>query len=114
MIRPAKPGGPTSVGFPDPIPGILHPVAPSWHEAFSTPLLLSEPGGEQRDHMDHSPKLPLEFAPDHDSPIAYMRRTREYYAAIGYTTPYRWAHYVAAPFTPLPKSLPQCKVALIT
>ena len=22
-----------------------------------------------------------------------MVRTREYYAAIGYTTPYRWAHY---------------------
>ncbi len=64
--------------------------------------------------MDHSPKLPLDFAPDHNSPIAYMRRTRNYYSAIGYTTPYRWAHYVAAPFTPLPKSLPQCKVALIT
>ncbi len=24
----------------------------------------------------------------------YMARTREYCAAIGYTTPYRWAHYV--------------------
>ena len=37
--------------------------------------------------------------PDYDPPIPYMRRTREYYAAIGYTTPYRWAHYLAAPFT---------------
>ena len=29
------------------------------------------------------------FAPDHDSPVPYMQRTRDYYAAIGYTTPYR-------------------------
>src|SRR5450759_4717512 len=43
----------------------------------------------------------LGFAPDDDAPIAYMARTREYYAAIGYTTPYRWAHYAAAPFDPL-------------
>ena len=56
----------------------------------------------------------LGFAADYDSPIPYMRRTREYYAAIGYTTPYRWAHYVAAPFTPLGKPLSQSKVALIT
>ncbi|HYZ22574.1 MAG TPA: glycine/sarcosine/betaine reductase selenoprotein B family protein [Rhodopila sp.] len=56
----------------------------------------------------------LGFAPDFDSPIPYMRRTREYYAAIGYTTPYRWAHYIAAPFTPLRKPPSQCKIALIT
>ncbi len=43
----------------------------------------------------------LGFAPDDDAPIPYMARTREYYAAIGYTTPYRWAHYVDAPFQPL-------------
>jgi hypothetical protein len=43
----------------------------------------------------------LGFAPDYDSPIPYMQRTRDYYAAIGYTTPYRWAHYVDAPFQPL-------------
>jgi glycine/betaine/sarcosine/D-proline reductase family selenoprotein B len=43
-----------------------------------------------------------------------MRRTREYYAAIGYTTPYRWAHYLSAPFTGLPKPLSQCKVAIVT
>ena len=56
----------------------------------------------------------LGFAPDYDSPIPYMRRTREYYAAIGYTTPYRWAHYLLAPFTKLTKPLSQCKVAIIT
>jgi len=29
---------------------------------------------------------------------------RDYYTAIGYTTPYRWAHYVDAPFQPLKKA----------
>jgi D-proline reductase (dithiol) PrdB len=54
------------------------------------------------------------FAPDEDAPIPYMARTREYYAAIGYTTPYRWAHYVDAPFQPLKKPLSQSRVAIIT
>ena len=56
----------------------------------------------------------LGFAPDHDSPILYMRRTREYYAAIGYTTPYRWAHYLDAPFAPLRTPLAQARIALVT
>ena len=37
------------------------------------------------------------FAPEFDAPVPYMLRTRDYYVAIGYTTPYRWAHYVDAP-----------------
>jgi D-proline reductase (dithiol) PrdB len=57
---------------------------------------------------------PSGFAPDDDAPIPYMARTREYYAAIGYTTPYRWAHYVDAPFQPLRKPLQQSRIALIT
>ena len=56
----------------------------------------------------------LGFAPDDDAPIAYMARTREYYAAIGYTTPYRWAHYADAPFQPLRKPLQQSRVAIVT
>ena len=56
----------------------------------------------------------LGFAPDYDSPVPYMQRTREYYKAIGYTTPYRWAHYIDAPFTPLKKPLSQSRVTLIT
>jgi D-proline reductase (dithiol) PrdB len=56
----------------------------------------------------------LGFAPDDDTPIPYMARTREYYAAIGYTTPYRWAHYVDAPFQPLKKPLGQSRVTIIT
>jgi hypothetical protein len=43
-----------------------------------------------------------------------MARTREYYAAIGYTTPYRWAHYIDAPFQPLRKPLSQSRVTIIT
>ena len=56
----------------------------------------------------------LGFAPDYDSPIPYMQRTRDYYAAIGYTTPYRWAHYVDAPFQPLKKPLAQSRVTIVT
>ena len=54
------------------------------------------------------------FAPDDDAPIGYMARTRDYYAAIGYDTPYRWAHHVDAPFQPLRKPLNESRVALIT
>jgi glycine/betaine/sarcosine/D-proline reductase family selenoprotein B len=54
------------------------------------------------------------FASDDDVPIPYMARTRAYYEAIGYDTPYRWAHFAAAPFQPLRKPLVQSRVALIT
>ena len=54
------------------------------------------------------------FASDEDTAIPYMARTREYYGAIGYTTPYRWAHYVEAPFQPLKKPLAQSRIALVT
>ena len=54
------------------------------------------------------------FAPDYDSPVPYMQRTRDYYTAIGYTTPYRWAHYTEAPFQPLKKPLSQSRVTIIT
>lgn len=64
--------------------------------------------------MTVSPDSSLGFASDEDVPIPYMARTREYYQAIGYTTPYRWAHYVAAPFQPLRKPLDQSRVTIIT
>ena len=57
---------------------------------------------------------PSGFAPDEDVPIPYMERTREYYAAIGYTTPYRWAHYVDAPFQRMMKPLAECRVTIVT
>ena len=54
------------------------------------------------------------FASEHDAPIPYMQRIRDYYLALGYDTPYRWAHYAAVPFQPLTKPLSACRVALIT
>jgi hypothetical protein len=42
-----------------------------------------------------------------------MRRTRDYYLALGYLEPYEWAHYATAPFVPLRKPLAQSSVALI-
>lgn len=53
------------------------------------------------------------FAPDYDSPVPYMQRTREYYKAIGYD-PYRWAHYTDVPFTPFTKKLSEARIGLIT
>ena len=64
--------------------------------------------------MDHDLDQQLGFAPDYDAAIPYMARTREYYKAIGYTTPYRWAHYVEAPFQPLRKKLSEARVSIIT
>ena len=56
----------------------------------------------------------MEFAPEHDVPIRYIEKTREYYLALGYGNPYRWAHYLAVPFTPLARPLAQSRLALIT
>ncbi len=64
--------------------------------------------------MDSDLDALLGFAPDYDSPIPYMQRTRDYYRAIGYTTPYRWAHYIGAPFTPLKKPLARSRVTIVT
>ena len=53
------------------------------------------------------------FAADLDVPVPYMQRTRDYYQALGFS-PYRWAHYVTAPFTPLAVPLARARIALIT
>ena len=56
----------------------------------------------------------MTFADDHDVPVPYMQRTRDYYVALGYANPYRWAHYVDVPFQPLAKPLAQSRVALVS
>jgi hypothetical protein len=61
-----------------------------------------------------APGTDLVFAAEHDVPIPYMQRTREYYLALGYGNPYRWAHFAEAPFTPLRTPLSRARVALIT
>ena len=53
-------------------------------------------------------------APEHDAPIPYMQRIRDYYEGLGYGAPYRWAHHAEVPFRPLEKPLAECRVALIT
>jgi hypothetical protein len=54
------------------------------------------------------------FAAEHDAPVPYLERIRDYYLALGYETPYRWAHYAEVPFTRLTKPLARCRVAIIT
>lgn len=53
------------------------------------------------------------FATEHDVPIPYLQRTRDYYQTLGYS-PYRWAHFADVPFTPLRMPLSRARVALIT
>ena len=55
----------------------------------------------------------MTFAPEHDVPIPYMQRTRDYYLALGYGA-YRWAHFDDVPFTPLGTPRARARVALIT
>ncbi len=55
-----------------------------------------------------------EFDADDDVPIQYLQRTRDWYLALGYDNPYRWAHYIAVPFQPLSKPLSQATLTLIT
>jgi D-proline reductase (dithiol) PrdB len=56
----------------------------------------------------------LDFASDEDVPTRYMQRTRDWYLALGYGNPYRWAHYSEVPFQALIKPLGASCVALIT
>src|SRR6059058_4698841 len=54
------------------------------------------------------------FAPEHDQPVPYLQRIRDYYQTLGYGTPYRWAHYAEVPFTPLTKPLRECRIGFVT
>lgn len=56
----------------------------------------------------------LRFADELDVPVAYMQRTRQWYLALGYDNPYRWAHYSDVPLKPLGKPLCESVVGLIT
>ena len=64
--------------------------------------------------MDAADRHALGFSPSYDQPVPYMQRTRAYYAALGYTTPYRWASFAHVPFTRLRKTLAESCVALVT
>jgi len=53
-------------------------------------------------------------AVDPDAPLPYLARIRDYYLALGYDTPYRWAHYDATPFQPVTKPLGETTLSIIT
>src|SRR5262249_5343477 len=55
----------------------------------------------------------VQFAADHDVPIAYMQRTRDYYQQLGFA-PYRWAHFADVPWAPLRTPLDRARVTLVT
>ena len=56
----------------------------------------------------------MELLQTHRSFVSYIDRTREFYAAQGYTKAYAWAHYDDVPFASLRKPLSQCRVGLVT
>jgi glycine/betaine/sarcosine/D-proline reductase family selenoprotein B len=47
-------------------------------------------------------------------PVPYIRRTHDWYNALGYGNPYRYAQYTDVPFQPLAKPLSRSRVALLT
>jgi len=56
----------------------------------------------------------LTFAADHDVPVCYIDRSREYYLAMGFSKPYVWTHLAEVPFAPLGKPLSQASVTVVT
>lgn len=60
------------------------------------------------------PKDDIQFADSRDVPVRYMQRLRDYYLALGYANPYRWAQYAEVPFCPLGKPLSKSCVGLVT
>lgn len=56
----------------------------------------------------------LGFADPKDQPINYLQRITDYYLALGYDNPYRWAHYADVPFAPMKKPANQARIALVT
>ena len=54
------------------------------------------------------------FTEEYDVAIPYMQRTRDYYVALGYDNPYRWASFAEVPFAPLATQLSRARIGLIT
>ncbi len=47
-------------------------------------------------------------------PLGYMARTREWYLALGYDNPYKWAHHDDVPFSGLGRPVSRSRLALVT
>ena len=56
----------------------------------------------------------MDYLRPYRSFVSYIDRSREYYAAQGYSKPYTWAHHDDGPFTPLRKPISECRVGLVT
>jgi D-proline reductase (dithiol) PrdB len=52
--------------------------------------------------------------PTHRTFVSYIDKSRDYYMALGYGNPYRWAHFDDVPFASLRRPLPNAVVTLIT
>jgi D-proline reductase (dithiol) PrdB len=50
----------------------------------------------------------------HDQPLAYIERIRNYYHILGYGAPYEWASHDVVPFAPLQKPLSEARIAIVT
>ncbi len=48
------------------------------------------------------------------SHVRYIDKTRDYYRAEGYATPYQWAHFEEIPFVRPARPLAACRVGLVT
>ena len=81
-----------------------------WVAAVDT-VHVESSGGEKMTDRDEEG---FGFAPERDAPIPYMQRIRDYYQALGYGAPYRWAQYAEVPFAPLKKPLAESRIGLIT
>ena len=46
--------------------------------------------------------------------VSYIDKSREYYAAHGYTQPYKWVYNKEVPFNTLRKPLSDCTVGVVT
>lgn len=46
--------------------------------------------------------------------VSYIKRTRDYYRAQGYTTDYLWAQFDTTPFTRLKNPLSESRIGVIT
>ena len=46
--------------------------------------------------------------------VSYIEKSRDYYAAQGFTTAYRWAAYPDVPFADLRKPVAEARIGLVT
>jgi hypothetical protein len=110
---PPRPDGPDGAGRPC---GMFSRFAagPGWlsREVSADPPICGTLAGTGHDRRRG--EIAMAFAAEHDVPIPYMQRTRDYYLKLGYANPYRWAHFDEVPFAPLTKPLAEARLALIT